>query len=153
MSDPSVEQPATTTVAVPTEPLFSDEERAALVGFLAGYSGQTRAAYALDLRQYTSWCATHGLHLFAAKRADVECYARDLEARGRARATIAHRLCTVCGFYRYAVEEDLLDHSPAAHVRRLRLDYESHAPAPDRNEACWSPPGSARPPSMRWPRC
>jgi hypothetical protein len=38
------------------------------------------------------------------------------------------------GFYRYAVEEELLDHSPAAHVRRPRLDYESHATALDRNE-------------------
>jgi site-specific recombinase XerD len=121
-------------LAVPVEPLFTDDERAALVGFLAGYSGQTRAANTPDLRQYTSWCATHGLHLFAAKRADIECYARDLEQRGRARATIARRLCTVCGFYRYAVEEDLLDHSPAAHVRRPRLDYESHATALDRNE-------------------
>jgi integrase/recombinase XerD len=32
------------------------------------------------------------------------------------------------------VEEDLLDHSPAAHVRRPRLDYESHATGLDRNE-------------------
>jgi integrase/recombinase XerD len=31
-------------------------------------------------------------------------------------------------------EEELLDHSPAAHVRRPRLDYESHATALDRNE-------------------
>ncbi len=31
-------------------------------------------------------------------------------------------------------EEDLLDHSPAAHVRRLRLDYERHATGLDRNE-------------------
>jgi site-specific recombinase XerD len=61
------------------------------------------------------------------RRADIECFARDLEARGRARATITRRLCTVAGFYRYAVEEDLLDHSPGAHVRRPRLDYESHA--------------------------
>jgi hypothetical protein len=34
---------------------------------------------------------------------------------------------------RYAVEEELLDHSPAAH-RRPRLDYESRATALDRNE-------------------
>jgi integrase len=34
----------------------------------------------------------------------------------------------------YAVKEDLLDHSPAAHVRRPRLDYESHATGLDRNE-------------------
>jgi len=32
------------------------------------------------------------------------------------------------------VEEDLLDHSPAAHVRRPRQDYESHATGLDRNE-------------------
>jgi integrase/recombinase XerD len=32
------------------------------------------------------------------------------------------------------VQEDLLDHSPAAHVRRPRLDYESHATGLDRNE-------------------
>jgi integrase len=47
---------------------------------------------------------------------------------------IADRLCTIAGFYKYAVEEELIDHSPAAHVRRPRLDYESHAVALDRNE-------------------
>ena len=71
---------------------------------------------------------------FAVRRADIECFARDLEARGRARATITRRLCTIAGFYRYAVEEELLDHSPAIHVRRPRLDYESHATGLDRNE-------------------
>jgi integrase len=60
--------------------------------------------------------------------------ARELEARGRARATVTRRLSTIAGFYRYAVEEELLDHLPAAHVRRPRLDYESHATALDRNE-------------------
>ena len=33
-------------------------------------------------------------------------------------ATITRRPCTVAGFYRHAVKEELLDHSPAAHVRR-----------------------------------
>ena len=103
-------------------------------GILAGYSGLTRQAYELDLRQFASWCQQHQLHLFAARRADIEFFARDLEARGRARATITRRLCTVAGFYRYAVEEELLDHSPAAHVRWPRLDYESHATGLDRNE-------------------
>ena len=49
-------------------------------------------------------------------------------------ATVTRRLCTIAGSYKYAVEEELLDHSPAAHVRRPRLDYESHATALDRNE-------------------
>jgi hypothetical protein len=52
-------------------------------------------------------------------------------SQGRARATVTRRLCTIAGFHRYAVEEELLKHSPAAHVRRPRLDYESHAPSPE----------------------
>jgi site-specific recombinase XerD len=51
-----------------------------------------------------------------------------------ARATVTRRLSTIAGFYKYAVEEELLDRSPAAHVRRPRVDYESHAVALDRNE-------------------
>jgi integrase/recombinase XerD len=119
---------------VPVTPVFINTERLALAGFLAGYSGLTRQAYELDLRQYATWCQQHQIRLFAARRADIECFARDLEARGRARATITRRLCTIAGFYKYAVEEELLDHSPAAHVRRPRLDYESHATGLDRNE-------------------
>jgi site-specific recombinase XerD len=122
-----------TDVAV-IDPAFSDAERYALAAFLAGYRGLTRDAYALDLRQFVVWCAEHKLRLFTARRADIECFARDLEARGRARATVARRLCTVAEFFRYAEQEGLLERSPAAHVRRPRLDYESHATGLDRNE-------------------
>jgi site-specific recombinase XerD len=114
--------------------VFTEPERLALAGFLAGYTGLTREAYALDLRQFVSWCQQHHIRLFHLRRADIECFARDLEARGRARATITRRLCTVAGLSRYATEEEFLDHSPAAHVRRPRLDYESHATGLDRNE-------------------
>jgi integrase/recombinase XerD len=125
---------APSVALVPILPVFTTAERLALAGFLAGYSGLTRQAYELDLRQFSGWCGQHGLHLFQARRPDIECFARDLEARGRARATVTRRLCTIAGFYRYAVEEELLEHSPAAHVRRPRLDYESHATGLDRNE-------------------
>jgi site-specific recombinase XerD len=121
-------------VLVPVQPVFTDAERLALAGFLAGYRGLTRDAYALDLRQFTTWCRMRSVPLFAVRRADIESFARDLEAEGRARATVTRRLCTIAGFYRYAVEEELLEHSPAAHVRRPRLDYESHAVGLDRNE-------------------
>jgi integrase/recombinase XerD len=124
----------TTTALVPIQPAFSDTERLALAGYLAGYRGLTREAYALDLRQFTTWCRARSLNLFAVRRADIEGFARDLEARGRARATVTRRLCTIAGFYKYTVEEELLEHSPAAHVRRPRVDYESHAVALDRNE-------------------
>jgi hypothetical protein len=150
---------ATTSSAalVPVVPVFSNTERLALAGFLAGYSGLTRQAYELDLRQYASWCQQHQLRLFAARRADIECFARDLGARGPARATITRRLCTVAGFYRYAVEEDLLDHSPAAHVRGRGWTTSPTRPrwTVTNSARCWWLPGWDRQLSMRsshsWP--
>src|ERR1700756_3342741 len=130
----STTTPSTSTALATVRPVFTDSERLALAGFLAGYHGLTREAYTLDLRQFTSWCRARSVPLFSVRRADIETFARELEARGRARATVTRRLCTIAGFYRYAVEEELLDHSPAAHVRRPRLDSESPATALDRNE-------------------
>ena len=59
-----------------------------------------------------------GKELLAVDRADVEAYARDLEQAGRGRSTVARRLATLAGFYRYAVEEAALPRSPVAHVCR-----------------------------------
>ena len=53
----------------------------ALGGFLAGYSGNTRAAYRLDLRQFVSWCDTRGLAIFEVRRVHIELFARSLERR------------------------------------------------------------------------
>jgi len=123
------------TALVPMrDPVFTDPEALALAGFLAGYSGLTRQAYALDLRTYVAWLADHQLKLFEVRRAHIETFARELEAAGRARATIARRLGTLVCFYRYAEQEGLIEHSPAVHVRRPKLDYESHAIGLDRNE-------------------
>jgi integrase/recombinase XerD len=142
---------APSTALVTIQPAFTDAERLALAGYLAGYRGLTREAYALDLRQFTTWCQARCLALFAVRRSDIESFARDLEAKGRARATVTRRLCTIAGFYRYAVEEELLEHSPprTSAVRgwttsptRSRWTATSSAP-------CWWPPGSARRPSMR----
>jgi hypothetical protein len=64
------------TTAVPStalatiQPVVTDAERLALAGFLAGYRGLTREAYALDLRQFTSWCRARSLGLLAVRRAD-----------------------------------------------------------------------------------
>ncbi len=86
------------TALMPAAPVLGNAGRLALAGFLAGYSGLAREAYGLDLRQFASWCHQHHLRLFSVRRAGIECFARDLEARGRARATITRRLCTVAGF-------------------------------------------------------
>jgi site-specific recombinase XerD len=108
--------------------------RVAVASFLAGYTGQTFDAYALDLRQWVRWCADHDLDVFEVRRAHIELFARWLEENGKARSTIARRLSTIAGFYRYCVEEALIAHSPAVHVRRPKVSYESNAVGLDRNE-------------------
>ena len=115
------------TAVVVYDPGLVDPEHVALAGFLGGYRGLTRDAYALDLHQFVAFCDRRHLGLFEVRRSDIESFGRELEAKGRAAATIARRLCTVTGFYRYAEEEGLIAHSPAVHVRRPRIDYESHA--------------------------
>jgi integrase/recombinase XerD len=107
-----------TTLSVFTDDVFTDAELRTLTGFLGGYSGLTRDAYSLDLRQFAQWCHDRHTGLFAVARSDIEAFARNLEDLGRARATISRRLCTITCLYRYAVEEGLLDRSPAVHVRR-----------------------------------
>jgi len=123
-----------TTDLLRYDPTRADDEILTAAGFLAGYSGRTREAYGLDLRQYIGWCRSHELAVFAARRTDIEMFARDLETRGKARATISRRLGTIVGFYRFAEEEGVIERSPAERVRRPRLYNDSHAMSLDRNE-------------------
>jgi len=76
---------STSTAVASVELVFTEPERLALAGYLAGYTGLTREAYTLDLCQYAAWCQQHRLHLFHARRAVIECFARDMEAKGRPR--------------------------------------------------------------------
>jgi integrase/recombinase XerD len=141
----------TTAALVPIQPAFTDAERLALAGFLAGYRGLTREAYALDLRQFTTWCRVRSLSLFAVRRADIENFARDLEANGRARATVTRRLCTIAGFYKYAVEKELLEHS-RPHMSGGRGWIMSLTPSRwtvTNSAPCSLRPGSALPASTR----
>jgi integrase/recombinase XerD len=93
----------TTEVAV-VDLEFSDAERYALAAFLAGYRGLTRDAYTLDLRQSSSGARSTNLR-------PLRSAGRTSSASPRSRgswscsATVARRLCTVAGFYRYAEEE------------------------------------------------
>src|SRR5437764_6126828 len=75
-------EPATGVLVPVTEPLFTVGERQALAGFLSGYSGLTRDAYALDLRQYTAWCLDGPIFL----RAD-----RQLALGAQLRGALLHR--------------------------------------------------------------
>lgn len=65
----------------------------------------------------------------------IEAYIHQLEQAGRSRATVARRLATRGGFYRYAVQEGALPHSPVAHVRRPSVARDSQTLGLDREEA------------------
>ena len=106
----------------------------AVAGFLARYSGPTRVSYAADLRHWFAWCDQVGLPAFEAQRPHLELWARLLEERGLARATIGRRLSTLAGFYRFAVIDGILDRSPAEYVRRPKIDTESATLGLDRME-------------------
>jgi hypothetical protein len=117
------------TSLVPIQPVFTDAERFALAGYRAGYRGLTREACTLDLRQFTGW----SLPLFSVRRADIETFARELEARGRARATVTRRLSTIAGFYRYALRRNsstTRDRTRPASTAGLRVAR--HRPGPQR---------------------
>jgi len=73
---------APSTALATIQPVFTDPERLALAGYLAGYRGLTREAYALDLRQFTTWCRARRLGLFAVRRADIESFARVRDVHG-----------------------------------------------------------------------
>ena len=105
-----------------------------VAGFLAGYTANTLLAYQQDLRVFVSWCQAREVALFDVRRAHIELFARSQETAGMARATIARRLSTVAGFYRYCVEEELIGLSPAVNVRRPKVRPESTMTGLDRNE-------------------
>jgi integrase/recombinase XerD len=104
--------------------------------FLVGYKANTRAGYANDLNHYFAWCASSGTDPLAATRSTIDLYSRHLaEAEHRAPATIARRLSTLAGYYKYAMSEDLLTRNPCEHVRRPRVAQDSATLGLDREQA------------------
>jgi len=68
-------QTATTTVVARRDELLSTDEQVALGGFLAGYSGLTREAYPLDLRQCVTWSVQHQVTLLVLPAATLNAAA------------------------------------------------------------------------------
>jgi hypothetical protein len=71
----------------PVAPVFTNTERLALAGFLAGYSGLTRQAHELDLRQYASWCHQYHLRLFQARSRWIRPCSRSLSTPATSKIT------------------------------------------------------------------
>jgi integrase/recombinase XerD len=82
----------------------------------------TRDSYGLSLRQWFRWCEDSGIDPLDATRAEIEIFARELEATGRRLATVASKLNALAGFYRYAVIDGVIERDPMVNVRRPRVD-------------------------------
>lgn len=102
--------------------------------FLAGYSGRTRQSYATDLRLWFRFWQSYSLDLFTIKRSHIELFAREMEASGRAPATIARRLSTVCTWYKFLEAEEYIAKSPGTYVKRPKVSKDSATLGMDRSE-------------------
>ena len=79
-----------------------------------------------DLRLFFAWCAERDLPPLEAQRAQIELYVRWMqEVRRFKPSTVSRRFSVTAGFYRTAVIDGVLDHSPAEHVRRPAVPPES----------------------------
>ncbi len=103
--------------------------------FLLGYSGSTRTSYGYDLATWFTFCADHDLDPLAATRAHVDAFARQMdEVEVLSPATVARRLSTLSGFYRYAVDEEVIARNPVASVRRPKVGTDTVSTGLDRDE-------------------
>jgi integrase/recombinase XerD len=111
----------TSVFAVPPRPL-----RVAVVAHLARYKGLSRSHTESDLNVFLRWCVERDLDPLAARRVDVELFVRWLQEERRFKpSTVSRRLSVVSCFYRTCVIDAVLEHSPAAHVRRPTVSPES----------------------------
>ena len=104
--------------------------------FLLSYpTSHTRRAYASDLGAWFEFCDSTSTDPLAANRAHVDAWARKLaEIDGRTPATVARKLSAVSGFYRYAVNEDVISRNPVAAVRRPKVGSDTQSTGLDRVE-------------------
>lgn len=104
--------------------------------FLLSYpTSHTRRAYASDLGAWFEFCDSTSTDPLAANRAHVDAWARKLaEIDGRTPATVARKLSAVSGFYRYAVNEDVIGRNPVAAVRRPKVGSDTQSTGLDRDE-------------------
>lgn len=92
--------------------------------WLTRFKPSTAATYRVLLPRWTAWCAEHDVQLLKAHRRHLERFLADVEGRGLARASVAAHYDVVASIYALALEEHLVERSPAAGVRRPKVHRE-----------------------------
>ena len=124
---------------------FADQLRLAVAAYLARFKGSSRSHTESDLRCYLAWCGERDLDPLAACRPHLELYLRWMQEVGQFKpSTVSRRFSVTAGFYRTCVIDDVLEHSPAEHVRRPAVSSDAptlgvHTPA-IRGLAHYGPP-------------
>lgn len=111
-----------------------DEANTVRDGYLIAYRGHTRASYETDLRLWFEWLTHRGVPILEARRLHIETYDLEMERLGLKPSTRQRKLIAICGFYRYAEQEEIIDKSPGRYVRRPRVPNESTSAYLDRYE-------------------
>lgn len=93
--------------------------------WLAAYDSEnTQKAYARDLRVWIEFCDNNDLDPLGAIRAHIDVWRQQWAGfkTKPADTSLARRLSAVSSWYDYLVKEDVLDRSPAAHIKRPKID-------------------------------
>lgn len=96
-----------------------------ITDWLISYPTKTRAGYRIDFTQFTKWLEERGHpidELLIIDRPTIQRWLGHLLDTGRQPSTIRRKASAVWSFYNYAVEEKLIDHNPAEHLRRPKGD-------------------------------
>lgn len=108
-------------ISIPTTRNLAPADLAAF-GFLARYSGNTRARYEVTIKLLFAWCDQHGIPVLEMKRPLIELFGRYLEDdRGNAPSTVSNHLSIIRCFYRFCEIDDYVAKSPAEHIRMPRV--------------------------------
>lgn len=94
--------------------------------YLARYKGDSRQHTASDLNMFLTWCRQRDVEVMTATRVHLELYVRWMQETRRYKpSTVSRRVSVISGFYRTAVMDGVLEHSPAEYVRRPSVAPES----------------------------
>lgn len=123
-----------TDITRPDEVAF-DRNTYVAMGFLARYREPTRSLYALNLRQWFDWCNLHGFEPLQAQQIHINMWMRELEeVRGLMASTIANKINTITGFYRYARFDKHITDDPSEYLRRPKVSRQTTTVALTRSE-------------------
>lgn len=124
-----------TTLATPADLRGLSQEQILAANFLASYGEPTRSHHAHNLKDFFRFLGEVGLSVDAVKRAHCELYIRHLsETRGLMNSTVANRLATVSGFFKYAMIDGYLPVNPMEYVKRPSVPRLSNTQALTRSE-------------------